>query len=417
MTAPTLLTSNAESGISSAKTYTHLLDFGDGGGATVNGVAFTGAGVSGGNWSLTGANILFPEGAGAASSPTFPDEADGSGLNQLYRDFYYNGIPAQLTLNGLTPGVNYEARIYNRFFGGSRIQTMTFDDGNGSPTPYTFDQDGTTTPNYIAFKFTAASDTLSMTAAPQIPGNTLHWYAASVEAITLGATTLTVGDAGNYLYEGTLTGEINLVKQGTGIQTLAGANPYTGTTSVSAGTLRVTGSISGTSAIEVNNDATLQLGGSGNRLRDNAPLTLGREGKAGTLSMEGLSLQSETLGALTLSGPGNIDFGTGNSDTLLFSNLTLGTFTLKVFNWSGFGATQDHLVFGSDISGTNSLTQIQFYSDSGASFLGEGRAIGFGGGGQVEIVPVPEPSASLLSLMAIGLLGRRRLARKLARRN
>ncbi|MDB6153335.1 MAG: autotransporter-associated beta strand repeat protein [Chthoniobacteraceae bacterium] len=419
---PTFFTTNANSGVSGAANYTHLLDFGDGGGAVVNGVAFTSAGNNGGNWSLTGATNLFPESAGVASAPTFPDAPDGTGFNQLYRDFYYNGNPGELKLNNLVQGENYEARLYNRFFGGPRVQTLTFDDGSGTPAGFTFDQDATSNPNYISYKFTAATPTLTITATPQAPGTSLHWYGATVEQIVLTPSTLTVGDSNNYTFDGVLSGINNLAKQGTGIQTLAGANTYTGTTSVSGGTLQITGSISGTTGVTVNNNATLQIGGTGNRIADTAPITLGGNGAGGTLSMQGLSAQSEVLGALTLGESSTINFGLGNSDTLLFSKLTLATYSLAVFNWTGtpynlsetadHGGTQDHLTFALNVGATDA-SRIYFYSDDGATFLGSGKTINYGGG-QFEVVPIPEPSVSALAALALGLAGLRR-RRKMAR--
>ena len=43
--------------------------------------------------------------------------------------------------------------------------------------------------------------------------------------------------------QGTGTGKVNLVKSGSGCLILGGTNTYTGTTTVSGGTLQVTGSI------------------------------------------------------------------------------------------------------------------------------------------------------------------------------
>jgi autotransporter-associated beta strand protein len=82
---------------------------------------------------------------------------------------------------------------------------------------------------------------------------------AGQTVILEGTSTLTVGDATSTTIAGVLSGTGNLVKQGSGTLTLSGANTYTGTTTVNAGTLLVTGST--TSGTTVNSTAT--LGGTG----------------------------------------------------------------------------------------------------------------------------------------------------------
>ncbi len=61
--------------------------------------------------------------------------------------------------------------------------------------------------------------------------------------VTLGTGTLTTGDASSTIYAGTISGTGSLVKIGTGTFTLSGANTYTGTTTIDAGSLSVTGSL------------------------------------------------------------------------------------------------------------------------------------------------------------------------------
>ena len=56
-------------------------------------------------------------------------------------------------------------------------------------------------------------------------------------------------------------GTVSIIKAGTGVWRLTGANEYSGTTTINAGTLIVNGAHSGTGAITVNKDAT--LGGTG----------------------------------------------------------------------------------------------------------------------------------------------------------
>src|SRR5207302_1033399 len=74
-----------------------------------------------------------------------------------------------------------------------------------------------------------------------------------------GTPTLTLGDGNaSASFAGTVrntAGTLSVTKIGTGSQILAGANTYTGTTTVSAGQLGVTGSLAPGSGLSVANGA------------------------------------------------------------------------------------------------------------------------------------------------------------------
>ena len=80
-------------------------------------------------------------------------------------------------------------------------------------------------------------------------------------------STLTVSNAADCTFLGTIrnslqgtgTGKVNLVKNGTGSLILGGTSTYTGSTTVSGGTLQVTGSILSTAAVSVSPGGTLYL--------------------------------------------------------------------------------------------------------------------------------------------------------------
>ena len=221
--APVFFSTNADSGISATKTYTHKLDFGDGTAATVNTVVFDPAANSGPNWSLAGATFLLPEGAGAPSTPTFPDEPNGTAMNQLLSDFYYNGNPATLTLTGLTAGANYELHLYERFWGGDRTQLFAFNAGAATGS-LIYNQDASAIPNYLSFRYTADASGTATLSTTQLGAGTYHWYGLTNEEVgAVPIPVLTVGDANNSTYSGAITGALEIEKVGAGTLTLDGA--------------------------------------------------------------------------------------------------------------------------------------------------------------------------------------------------
>lgn len=179
---------DAASGISPSKTYTHLLDFGtDSGVAVVNGVTFTLASASSGPgyvYSPTGGNVSGrPDGIGA----------DGGMAVMLY-DAKYNGT--SLTLSGLTEGTAYSTRLYYRQWnplGGStdpRPVTVTFN-GDGITVSTSFNEciGGA---HYLQYDFTANGDSV-------VIGLTSNYtmYGASNEVVLPEPSTLaSLGIAG-----------------------------------------------------------------------------------------------------------------------------------------------------------------------------------------------------------------------------
>jgi autotransporter-associated beta strand protein len=134
--------------------------------------------------------------------------------------------------------------------------------------------------------------------------------------VALGSATLTVGDANDTTFAGVISGTGNLVKQGSGALTLSAVNTYSGTTTINAGKLVVTGSTSASSAVDVSAGA---LGGTG---------TVG--------------------GAVTLSGTGGIDLEDGTVGTLAIdSNLSISGVA---------GANNFYFDLGVGATGVDSIT-------------------------------------------------------------
>ena len=121
------------------------------------------------------------------------------------------------------------------------------------------------------------------------------------------AGTLTLGGSGTYVYgdgsatnSGIITGALSINKTGTGTQTFGDTNTYTGSTTVSGGTLVLSsnGSINGSTSVVVNGTGALTLQNA-TSLTDTGTLSLT---SGTTLSLNAGSGTSESIGVLILDG-------------------------------------------------------------------------------------------------------------------
>ncbi len=192
--------------------------------------------------------------------------------------------------------------------------------------------------------------------------------------VTLGAGTLTTGDANDTTLSGVMSGSGGLTKVGVGTFTLAGANTYTGATSVSDGTLKL---------------------GASNVLSDGTAVTV-TAGK--TLDLDG---NSDTIGSLA--GAGNVTLGAGT--------LTAGADnTSTVFSGvvSGSGG------LGKSGSGTFTISGANTYAgattvNAGTLRLGasavitDGSAVTVVGGATLDVNGATETVGSLAGAGAVTL--------------
>ena len=182
------VTNDADSGISSANTYTHAIDFEQTPtGTTINGVVFTGMNNAYGpgfTRTLANGGSSHNNGAGVVSTT--------GNLANLMQGFLYNNGPATdgtglqtYTISGLTPGTTYDLRVYTHLWTnpGNRPNTLVFDSTGAADSTGLINQDnatsfgmpGVTDSAYINYRYTATGTSLSFTAA-NAAGSNASWH-------------------------------------------------------------------------------------------------------------------------------------------------------------------------------------------------------------------------------------------------
>jgi autotransporter-associated beta strand protein len=212
---------------------------------------------------------------------------------------------------------------------------------------------------------------------------------------------LTLAGNGTYAFSGNISGNMSLVKTGSGTQILSGSNRYNGNTTINAGTLLITGnSSSATGAVNVAVGAT--LGGNG---------TIG-----GAVTVAG-SLNPGTASTLTLGS--TLTFGSGstlaltlgsNSSKIAFLStgnlLGSGNATLSLTQDTGFDYGATYRIFEN-----TSTTGFAFSSIIGYDTSAYEAQFGFSSNNyDLTFTAVPEPSSyALLFGLAGVIFARRRL--------
>jgi len=227
-------------------------------------------------------------------------------------------------------------------------------------------------------KFTFGTGTLSLGSLSG-NGNTRQ-DASGTTTLSIGALNLDSAFSGT-LNQGNSANIIAVTKVGDGRLTLSGNNPYTGPTTVNAGTLAVTGTYSGTGAYTVNNNGTLAVNGPGTLSSSSATVTVNAGGTftssgvvtlggAVTLAASGngldaaIDLQDGAAATLTLAGGlalnngNNLSFDLGSASDLIAVTggsytKNAGAVTINLNNIAGFASGTYNLITGATGITTN----------------------------------------------------------------
>ena len=195
ITGPTVISTDADTGIATGTTYTHLLDFiADNSAARINGVQFTPAARTGAGYTSTNipGQILETQfnGGGAGTGA-----AAGSGLHKLLTDFYYNsnangaGQSETITLTGLIPNQPYRLKMFYRQWDANEVNTrftdVRFNEETASNS-IRVNQDESEAARMIVYDYTAGPAgrlAVTFTEGANTPASSWHQYGLSNEVV------------------------------------------------------------------------------------------------------------------------------------------------------------------------------------------------------------------------------------------
>ncbi|MBI1193706.1 MAG: hypothetical protein GC205_11115 [Bacteroidetes bacterium] len=145
-------------------------------------------------------------------------------------------------------------------------------------------------------------------------------------AISLGSATVTISNTGTDSYSGSITGTGGLIKEGAGTQTLSGTLSYSGTTTVTTGTLNVANALSSADVV-VNGTLTLQSG---------AVINVNSLTVNGTLNVQsGATLNVNSFGSMVVNGTMNMNGGSLSVPLAFGATISYGAASTLVYAASG----------------------------------------------------------------------------------
>lgn len=280
---------------------------------------------------------------------------------------------AILSFEGNSSAENATINVHSLPFGAGENARVTFGANStaGNSTLIASTVFGNDLPGFISFNGAATGGTatvwLRSTGQLRISGLSTDGVSIgslegdSVSEVRLGNKKLTVGTNNkSTIMRGVITGAGgSLEKTGTGLLTLSGSNTYTGTTSVTGGELRISGTVLGDTIVST--DAILSGTGTLAAVQVGAAAVIAPGPNKGTLRTGDLTLSPTAQIQFDLATPGTVGGGVNDliavegdltlDGTLTLSNLgdlTEGTYTLITYTGT---LTDNELTLGNPADG------------------------------------------------------------------
>ena len=216
--------------------------FGGGDGGTVDVLGDGGSALGGAVFICTGGSLLIADGTFTGNFLGSPGTGASSGIAQGSDMYLMTGSRASFLVSVPQIISGTIAGSGGLILSGTSILTLS---GTNTYSGSTTVNQGTLKVGIASAYPSSSSLFLANSAGAIFDVNNFNLTISSLSGggslggnVALGPTTLTLGNNTNTTYSGVISGTGGLIKQGSGIFTLAGANTYSGSTTVNAGTLQ-----------------------------------------------------------------------------------------------------------------------------------------------------------------------------------
>ena len=242
-----------------------------------------------------------------------------------------------LTYNGVISGSNSD---YNLVLNNSATTGTLLLGGNNTYTGDTTISNGTLTVTGTLADTTDVS--VASGATYDVDQTDTIQSLSGAGTINIASTnTLTFGDANDKTIDGVIEGDGSIIKLGASTYTLSNTNTYTGDTTISAGTLKLTGNLNSATDLVIAPSATLDL---------QAALT------AATLDLDGTISNTAGTSSLIISGTSSLGGSITTTGTQTYNNAVTLTGDTTLATSSAQVTFAANATINSEGSETNNLT-------------------------------------------------------------